>query len=89
MVLVNHGCAAVLVAAMALAGCGAPQEQQWEKPQATAHDFQQDIAVCTKNSLIPNYMAVGIDYRVRYYCMQSKGWTLVGSLPQVVPALTE
>jgi hypothetical protein len=65
------------VTAIILAGCAVPIE--WIKNGATGPDLRQDLYACAKKTLVPEYMSVAIDYKVRELCMVYRGWKKVGS----------
>lgn len=59
-----------------LAGCATPKQTYWEKPGASAQDFNQDIGQCRAQAFgnTMNLMQAAI---IQSSCMQGKGWYTV------------
>lgn len=66
-----------LAFAIAVAGCAPPAH--WNKNGTTSPDLREDLYTCAKRTLIPEYMSIAIDYKVRELCMISRGWKKVES----------
>jgi hypothetical protein len=64
----------VLIMALPLIGCAAKAEL-WTKPDASGQNRRDDLYSCATNVLVPKFMSVTIDYKMRDFCMESRGWT--------------
>jgi uncharacterized lipoprotein YmbA len=66
-----------LIVLMLLAGCASePKQTYWEKPGASAQDFNQDIGQCRAQAFgnTMNLMQAAI---IQSSCMAGKGWYTV------------
>lgn len=68
----------LVIAAIALAGCGAQQEKQWYKPTAyTVAEFQRDREACTTGGVIDEG------------CLRKRGWIPISADKDKPPSAPE